>query len=76
MITTRINTGLYMVHCKGRVFHVEDMHRASDGDIGRDTWFLYEMVGEDFLTREWWNDFRTKRAAIAAIHGAVIMGEA
>lgn len=75
MIVTRITSGLYWVHCKGRVFQVEDHYQATDGE-GQPGWMLYEMVGEDFGRREFWNDFCTKRAAINAIHGAVIMGEA
>lgn len=68
MKTHRINTGLYEVTAKGRTFHVEDHYRASDGDAGG--WMLYEIVGENG-TREWWNDFTTKRSAVAAISAAL-----
>lgn len=60
----RLNTGLYELSYEGRVFQVEDHSRASDGD-GMSGWMLYEINkhGE----REWWNDFTTKREAIAAV---------
>lgn len=66
----RLNTGLYEVSYKGRVFQVEDIARASDGDC-LPGWMLYEMEGDK---RSYWNDFGTKRAAVAAIVSGVDAG--
>lgn len=63
--TRRINTGLYEVKIAGRTFEIEDIGRASDGEIPA-AWMLYEIHGE-IETREFWKDFGALRAAKAAI---------
>jgi hypothetical protein len=64
MQSKRINRGLYEVTSNGHTFHVEDIGQASDGEIPP-AWMLYEV--KDNGHREFWNDFCTKREAIAAI---------
>ena len=68
-LSTKIARGLYRVERAGRVFEVENINIASDGDIPP-AWMLYEVIGEN-QTRAFWNDFCTKASAIAAVHAAV-----
>ena len=70
--TTRINTGIYEITSNGMVFQAERCER--DG-----AWLLYEMEptldwdgeqvtyqGQLIYSREYCNDFCTKREAVAA----------
>jgi endo-1,4-beta-D-glucanase Y len=70
MTTTKINTGLYQFTHKGRTFQVENINTASDGDIST-AWMVYEMRS---FSREYLNDYATKRAAVARTIAAVDAG--
>jgi hypothetical protein len=65
--TKRIQSGLYEVTINGRVFQIEELGQHSYGECASG-WMLYEMKGD---VREFWNDFATKRAAVAAIVDSV-----
>lgn len=69
MKSKRISPGLYEVTVGTRRFHVEDIQRASDGEV-LPGWMLYEIKGDEDA-REFWNDFSTKRAAMNAIQKGV-----
>lgn len=56
-MTTRINSGLYSLTHGGKTYEVE---RYPDG-----SWLTFVING----SREYLNDFSTKRAAIASIAG-------
>lgn len=72
---TRLNTGVYQLTYKGRVFEIEDIKRASDGEC-LPGWMVYEMVtnkaGE--TRRVYMDDRSTKRDAIARTLAAVDAG--
>jgi hypothetical protein len=70
MPTTKINNGLYTFSYKGRVFEIENIKTASDGDA-LSGWMAYEMIGDK---RIYLNDYYTKRAAIARTIEAVDAG--
>lgn len=60
----RIQSGLYEVTFKDRTFQIEELGQHSYGDCAPG-WMLYEIEGEN--ERQFWNDFGTKRQAMAAV---------
>ena len=67
---TKINIGVYALEYKGRRFEIEDISRASDGDV-LPGWMAFEIHG---LARAYINDRSTKRAAIQCVIDAVDEG--